>query len=218
MPLTRVDILVWDDGHAVARKILEDGVYMIGRDPGCTLQLVSDRISREHARVIVHDDSVVVEDLGSSNGMYFDGHRTRVHTVADGHYLFVDPFVLEFRVKHVDPVVRSPRPMVTMRRSPRIVRLTERAGAPNTVALDRDVVSIGRGSDRAVCLPDRACSRQHAEIHRLGARFILRDLASVNGTYVNGKRVVETSLEDGDELRIGATLFRFDAGSAAHAR
>ena len=77
MPLTRVDILVWDDGHAIARKILEDGVYMIGRDPGCTLQLVSDRISREHARVIVHDDSVVVEDLGSSNGMYFDGRRTR---------------------------------------------------------------------------------------------------------------------------------------------
>jgi pSer/pThr/pTyr-binding forkhead associated (FHA) protein len=70
----------------VARKILEDGVYMIGRDPGCTLQLVSDRISREHARVIVHDDSVVVEDLGSSNGMYFDGRRTRTHVVADGHY------------------------------------------------------------------------------------------------------------------------------------
>jgi len=217
MPLTRVDILVWDDGHAVARKILEDGVYMIGRDPGCTLQLVSDRISREHARVIVHDDSVVVEDLGSSNGMYFDGRRTRVHEVADGHYLFIDPFVLEFRVKHVDPVVFSPRPMVTMRRSPRIVRLTERPGAPNTVALDRDVVSIGRGSDRSVCLQDRACSRHHAEIQRRGARFILRDLASANGTWVNGKRVVETNLEDGDELRIGATLFRFEA-SAQHAR
>ena len=217
MPLTRVDILVWDNGHAIARKILEDGVYMIGRDPSCTLQLVSDRISREHARVIVHDDRVVVEDLGSSNGMYFDGRRTRVHVVADGHYLFIDPFVLEFRVKHVDPVVFSPRPTVTMRRSPRIVRLTERPGAPNTVALDRDVVSIGRGSDRSVCLPDRACSRHHAEIQRLGARWILRDLASANGTWVNGKRVVETSLQDGDELRIGATLFRFDAG-AAHAR
>jgi hypothetical protein len=149
--------------------------------------------------------------------MYFDGRRTRVHEVADGQYLFIDPFVLEFRVKHVDPVMFSPRPMVTMRRSPRIVRLTERSEAPNTVALDRDVVSIGRGSDRAVCLQDRACSRHHAEIQRRGARFILRDLASANGTWVNGKRVVETNLEDGDELRIGATLFRFEA-SAQHAR
>ena len=67
-----------------------------------------------------------------------------------------------------------------------------------------------------MCLADRACSRHHAEIHRRGARFILRDLASANGTYVNGKRVVETSLEDGDELQIGATLFRFEA-SAQHA-
>src|SRR4029079_7892269 len=113
MPLTRVDILVWDDGHAIARKILEDGVYMIGRDDGCTLQLVSDRIRREHARVIVHDDRVVVEDLGSSNGRYFAGRRRRTHVVADGHYLFIDPFVLEFRVKRVDPVVPSPRPMVS---------------------------------------------------------------------------------------------------------
>ena len=82
MPLTRVDILVWEDGHAIARQILEDGVYMIGRDSGCTLQLVSDRISREHARVIVHDDSVVVEDLASSNGIYFDGRRTGAQVVA----------------------------------------------------------------------------------------------------------------------------------------
>jgi pSer/pThr/pTyr-binding forkhead associated (FHA) protein len=214
MPLTRVDILVWDNGHAIARKILEDGVYMIGRDPGCTLQLVSDRISREHARVIVHDDSVVVEDLGSSNGIYFDGRRTREHVVADGHYLFIDPFVLEFRVKHVDPVVLSPRPTVTMRKAPRIVRMTDEPKAPNAVPLDRDVVSIGRGSDRAVRLKDLACSRNHAEIQRLGARWILRDLESANGTWVNGKRVVETSLEDGDELRIGATLFRFDAGAS----
>ena len=215
MPLTRVDILVWDNGHAVARRILEDGVYMIGRDPGCTLQLVSDRISREHARVIVHDDSVVVEDIGSSNGIYFDGRRTREHVVADGDYVFVDPFVLEFRVKHVDPVLFSPRPTVTMRRAPRIVRLTDEPKAPNTVRLDRDVVSIGRGSDRAVHIDDRACSRHHAEIQRLGGRWILRDLESANGTWLNGKRVVEASLEDGDELRIGATLFRFDASHAS---
>ena len=83
--------------------------------------------------------------------------------------------------------------------------------------VDTGPFSIGRGSDRSVCLPDRACSRNHAEIHRLGARFVLRDLESANGTWVNGKRVMETSLHDGDELRIGATLFRFDA-DAAHAR
>lgn len=203
--------MVWDNGRPIARKVLEDGVYLIGRDPGCTLQLVSERVSREHARVIVKDDRVVVEDLGSGNGVYFEGHRTREHTVADGHFLFVDPFVLEFRVKHVDPVVFSQRPSVTMRRLARMVRLTQPRRGTAAVELDRDVLSIGRGSDREVHVEDSACSRQHAEIERRGAEWVLRDLASANGTYVNGRRVVETPLHDGDEVRIGATLFRFDA-------
>jgi pSer/pThr/pTyr-binding forkhead associated (FHA) protein len=211
MPRSRVDIVVWDNGRAIARRVLEDGVYLVGRDPGCTLQLVSDRVSREHARVVVHGDRVVVEDLGSSNGLYFEGRRTRDHVVADGHFLFVDPFVLEFRVKHVDAVVFTQRPTVTMRRLARIVRLTEPLHGASAVELDRDVLSIGRGSDREVHVPDSACSRQHAEIERRGAEWVLRDLASANGTWVNGRRVVETRLQDGDEVRIGATLFRFDA-------
>jgi ABC transport system ATP-binding/permease protein len=215
MPRNRVDLIVWDNGRALARMLLNDGVYLVGRDPACAIKLVSDRVSREHARVVVQGPSVAIEDLGSRNGIYFDGKRTPRHAIDDGNYLFVDPFVLEFQVKRVEPVVWSPRPHVTMHRGPviaRIIRLTDASpgGRDGTIDLDRDVVTIGRDPDSRVRLDDHAASRNHAEIHRLGDVWVIRDLQSANGTYVNGEPIRESSLKDGDEVRIGATLFRLD--------
>lgn len=63
--------------------------------------------------------------------------------------------------------------------------------------------TIGRGAENSLCLPDQSISRCHAEVIRLGNDFLLRDLGSTNGTFVNDDRVSEQLLDDGDSIRFG---------------
>jgi adenylate cyclase len=52
-------------------------------------------------------------------------------------------------------------------------------------------------------------SRHHTEIMADESKFILTDLGSTNGTFVNGKRVAEAELKDGDTIEIGKVALRF---------
>ncbi len=72
--------------------------------------------------------------------------------------------------------------------------------------------TLGRHPDNAVRLADREVSKEHASIERLGSQFLLRDLGSSNGTFVNGRRVRELKLKDGDEIVLGNCRLTFHAG------
>lgn len=72
-------------------------------------------------------------------------------------------------------------------------------------------VALGRMSDCDVVVADPRASRRHAEINPVGHGFVISDLGSMNGTLVNGSRVREHPLADGDEIRIGATVLHFEA-------
>lgn len=73
--------------------------------------------------------------------------------------------------------------------------------------LDRDVIIIGRGADCDIVLPERAVSRRHARIERRNQGYLLIDLGSKNGTFVNGQEVHEPYLlQDGDEVQIALSV------------
>jgi len=75
---------------------------------------------------------------------------------------------------------------------------------------DREVV-IGRNPTTDITLLDEGISREHALVlfDEESSCYVIEDLASTNGTKVNGKRVRSASLSEGDEIQIGKTLFRF---------
>ncbi len=66
-----------------------------------------------------------------------------------------------------------------------------------------EFLTIGRDSDNHVTCPDPFVSSRHARVERKGHGFILRDFRSRNGTYLNGARVVEAMLNEGDRIRVG---------------
>lgn len=69
---------------------------------------------------------------------------------------------------------------------------------------------IGRHSDNELTIRDSSISRQHAEIHRKrDGSFTITDLDSMNGVFVNQKKVDSTTLADGDVIEIGDKAFRF---------
>ena len=70
-------------------------------------------------------------------------------------------------------------------------------------------VTIGRESGNFVKLDDHEVSRRHAEIRRVGQTFILGDLKSSNGTFLNDSRVERAELTGGDRIRIGRTVLAY---------
>lgn len=77
--------------------------------------------------------------------------------------------------------------------------------------LGETIITIGRVPESVITLEDPNVSRNHAEIRPQGGAFVLADLGSTNGTKINGIKVSERVLQDGDEMTFGATTFRFEA-------
>jgi hypothetical protein len=90
--------------------------------------------------------------------------------------------------------------------------LVIRAGggrAGESFALERDRMTVGRRPESDVFLDDVTVSRDHAVIVRRGHDYFLDDCGSLNGTYVNRRRIDSHRLTDGDELQVGKYKLAF---------
>jgi pSer/pThr/pTyr-binding forkhead associated (FHA) protein len=80
--------------------------------------------------------------------------------------------------------------------------------------VDDDEVTVGRHPDSSIFLDDITVSRRHSVIERDGDEFRIRDVGSLNGTYVNHDRVDHRELVDGDEIQVGRFVLIFRVGGA----
>ena len=96
--------------------------------------------------------------------------------------------------------------MVVVKRGP---------NAGSKFVLEGDVTRAGRHPESDIFLDDITVSRRHAEIHRAGEGYVVRDAGSLNGTYLNRERIEEAPLSNGDELQIGKFRLVFFAGGSA---
>ncbi len=78
----------------------------------------------------------------------------------------------------------------------------------------RTLNSLGRHPNNSIQLLDKIVSKEHCLVEQRGEHFVLRDLGSLNGTFINAQRVNgEQMLRHGDEIALGSTRARFDDGS-----
>ena len=103
------------------------------------------------------------------------------------------------------------------------LRILDGPGAGTEYAIAGSVVRLGRGEENDIPLDDNNASRVHAEVVRdNGGRYVVRDLGSRNGIYVNRKKVPQAALANGDQITIGGTSVEFvtsgAGGSGANAR
>lgn len=89
-----------------------------------------------------------------------------------------------------------------------ILQIKEKGRVREIELTDRKI-TLGRLSENDVVLKDDTVSRYHAQLFFTSEGYLLRDLHTKNGTWVNGKKIKEQLLKDGDEVRIGTTILRF---------
>jgi pSer/pThr/pTyr-binding forkhead associated (FHA) protein len=88
--------------------------------------------------------------------------------------------------------------------------LRQGAESEQTFELRNNPTTIGRSRESDIVLDDDAVSRAHAIVMRDEAgTYFIRDHNSGNGTFVNGERVTEFELEDGDEIQVGLVVMEF---------
>lgn len=99
-----------------------------------------------------------------------------------------------------------------------VLIIQEGHGAGRRWFIEKDRVTIGRSEDCDIVLTERQVSRHHAQIRRTDSQYILEDLGSKNGTYVNGRQVTGPYiLQDGDEIQIALCVRLSFVGAEATA-
>ena len=182
----------------------------IGREVDNDIVLDAPQISRHHVRLrqplSVSEGDWIVEDLGSANGTFLnDRHGAPIHARAaaresDILYMGSYRFPLSRLYDFIDPS------------SPSIEN--QRAGLL-AMPLDKQVITIGRGSDNDIVLDSPQISRHHARLIRRDKQFFVEDLGSANGTFVNGERVGRALLTPEDTLSLGTYSVRLDLARGA---
>jgi pilus assembly protein CpaF len=94
--------------------------------------------------------------------------------------------------------------------------ISEKGGAERKEAFDKNEINVGRVQGNDLMLPKGNVSKHHARLLFRDGRFIVTDLKSTNGTYVNGRKIAQaTIVREGDKIYIGDFVLRLDGGGAA---
>ncbi len=201
-------LAVYSQGQ-ILKFPLDKELVTLGRKQDNDLRIPDPQVSGHHARLDWVGNTYCITDLGSTNGLTYQGQKVLRHTLADGDVLYIgQQIALQYRayVGFLPATVQK------------------RTGVPRTQYLDLSAlpktgrrITIGRHSSNILVLAHPRVSRYHALIEQFGARFRLRDLKSDNGTFVNGKRVEkEAWIKEGDEIGIASFRLVFREDGITH--
>ena len=106
--------------------------------------------------------------------------------------------------KQTRPVVKQNEAVLT------VIEASEESLSGRRFAF-QDEITIGRGAENDVIIPENFVSHRHATIFLHGAQYVIEDLGSVNHTYVNGQMLEgKAYLKPNDEIRIGMVTLKFE--------
>jgi len=175
-------------------EFLSKAVITLGRKSSNMLQVMSPIVSGEHARINLTRQGHTITDLGSTNGTYVNGQRLK----AQQPHLLVSNDIIRFS----DALGNSAKLTYI---APSGFGEVGQAKVSSTFQLSENVSFIGRNNISAIFLDHPAVSWNHAKVIRQsGDSFIIQDLSSNNGTFVNGKQLRQARLlARGDVVQIG---------------
>lgn len=192
--LSPTDFSQFEQYRRSLERDLAESVLAAARDRNYTL-LAFPTVEIERDEDLPPGDLRVSCALVDASGEEVTPEAKTLGAVEAGHTMVLD------REKLLRERPRAPKASLAVREG------NER----REIALGPEPLAIGRDPQSDVVLDDRRVSRKHAEIRLRLGRYTLYDLQSTNGTYVNGRRVAEIVLSDGDRIAIGGVELLFHA-------
>jgi pSer/pThr/pTyr-binding forkhead associated (FHA) protein len=188
----------------------------IGRDPVCQVVLPATSVSRQHALIAPALHGYIITDR-STNGVVVNGTKVRgSQQLGQGDVIRIGEH--EFRFEIVAPLTRSESNEADRRALAMMEVVSDGPLQGARFPVERPVIHIGRSAENDVRLADDSVSGAHATLLRRGAVWHLIDLASTNGTFVDGRRIDgEEIIHGAAELRFGGIKVSFSPGHAGEA-
>jgi ABC-type multidrug transport system ATPase subunit/ABC-type multidrug transport system permease subunit len=196
-PQAKVDAAPATVLHQGRRIPIAGAGLTIGRLPENDVAIPSSAVSRHHARISTVPGGHWIVDLGSRNGTQLNGERFRGESrwLANGDTVVVGGEALRFLTGD-ETRFEGARPAFL---------------TTHVIEFAADRLTLGRDDSNDVVLDDPNVSRFHAEVLRSGdGRIELRDLASRNGTRLDGELTRRAALDTGSEIGIGPYRLIFD--------
>ncbi len=236
--LTKSAWLAVEAGRLKGRQFrLEGGSMTLGRAEENAVGLFGDPgVQPRHAVIFHQGDSYTLKNLAVQAGTLVNGNRIETVQLRDGDRIKISNYGLTF---HLRTDKRAGESAASAARPAARAYNGGQSVVPETANIDsgadglaaapavaanaylRDsggqqfalrhgaTIRIGRALDNDIVVGDASVSRHHASIEYRNGGFLLRDLGSQNGTWVDGKRVIEASLAGGDAFRLGDAVFTF---------
>jgi len=206
----------------------------VGRSDGNTIVIKDEWVSRQHLEVAPGPDGRYhVRDLGSRNGVFVNGQRVQNAALTPNDTVQLGQNTLTFSTGAVNapPPVRGNALADATSLAAEGTRIADSNGSANGIGsmggdnddagglsgnlllYGRADASIGRAADSDLVLDHIQISRRHARVRWDGRQYLISDLGSTNGTYVNGERIQEAPLTENARVQIGPFHFTFTQGA-----
>jgi pSer/pThr/pTyr-binding forkhead associated (FHA) protein len=176
--------------------------FKIGRTADNDLVISQTPVTQNHALIYWNNGRFWLKDLGSTNGTRVGGMRIQEVAIKHGDEISIATESLLF---HSAELPKEKFYLVFLG--------GERGG--EEVELNLPQIVIGRSTACKICISATAVSSRHAEIEAKEGKFIVRDLHSTNGTFLNGQKIDSSPLQHGDRAQIGLQEFVFRSSTQA---
>lgn len=182
---------------------VEEKLYSIGSDSDNHLILSDDGVAPLQARLIATADKIFLKDNNSPSGCFVNGQRITQKEVIPGDEIRLGPVAFE-----VLPPTDDPQPGPNPDDPWRLVANGSWLAGQNYAIPHEGTVVLGRSNQCDIVIPGTHLSRRHVELRVQGGSLHIKDLGSVNGTYLNDRPITEALAHGGDQLRLDVYTFR----------
>ncbi|GBD89137.1 ABC transporter ATP-binding/permease protein [bacterium BMS3Abin03] len=171
----------------------KERVVLVGRSTACHIVIDNKSVSSTHAKFIIKNNVITLEDTGSTNGTYVNGEKITSRNVTQSDVItFSKSYTFDWKL--LEPFIKMADGATQLPKEERL---------HTVIAREKTLITIGRTSDNDLVINNIKVSRKHAKLEKTGNDWFLEDLNSSNGTFINGRKIKKEKVAPKDIITIG---------------
>ncbi len=220
----KAKVTVKKEEEIISEYEIETLPVRIGRKSENDIVLDERNVSRQHAQIVMKEGQYFLEDLGSTGGTMVNDEAVTEKDIHTGDVIAIGNFRLTFdsgnpedertvfeeEATVLEEGTELDEDRTRFYEEPEAKLIVVKAeGLEGEIVLEEDETVIGRDEESDIPVADSRLSRKHCKIALQEDHYVITDLGSSNGTFVNGIKISEKTLENGDQIQVGSNIFQF---------